>query len=57
MLQVKNLYKSYETTKTRYPVLKGISFQVEPGEFVAVMGSSRPRQRTPFYFISCYISS
>jgi len=55
MLQVKNLYKSYETTKTRYPVLKGISFQVEPGEFVAVMGSSGSGKSTLFNFISCYI--
>ena len=40
MLYVKNLYKSYETGKIKYPVLKGIDFHVEKGEFVAVMGPS-----------------
>ena len=55
MLQVKNLYKSYETSKTRYPVLKGISFHVEQGEFVAVMGSSGSGKSTLLNCISCYI--
>lgn len=55
MLQVKNLYKSYETSKTRYPVLKGISFHVELGEFVAVMGSSGSGKSTLLNCISCYI--
>ena len=40
MLYVKNLEKSYYTGKIQYPVLKGISFQVAKGEFVAVMGPS-----------------
>lgn len=55
MLQVKNLYKSYETSKTRYPVLKGVSFHVERGEFVAVMGSSGSGKSTLLNCISCYI--
>lgn len=55
MLEVKNLYKSYETAKTRYPVLKGISFQVEKEEFVAVMGASGSGKSTLLNCISCYI--
>lgn len=55
MLEVKNLYKSYETSKTRYPVLKGVSFHVEQGEFVAVMGSSGSGKSTLLNCISCYI--
>ncbi len=37
MLSVKNLEKSYTTGKQTYPVLKGISFSIAKGEFVAVM--------------------
>lgn len=55
MLTVKNLYKSYETAKTRYPVLKGISFHVEKGEFTAVMGASGSGKSTLLNCISCYI--
>ena len=46
MLYVKELYKSYETGKNKYEVLKGIDFHVPQGEFVAVMGpsgSGKPR--------------
>ena len=55
MLTVKNLYKSYETAKTRYPVLKGISFHVKKGEFTAVMGASGSGKSTLLNCISCYI--
>ena len=55
MLQVKNLYQSYETAKTRYPVLKGVSFHVNQGEFAAVMGASGSGKSTLLNCISCYI--
>ena len=55
MLEVKNLYKSYETAKTRYQVLKGISFRVKKGEFTAVMGASGSGKSTLLNCISCYI--
>ena len=37
MLQVNDLYKSYQVGKDTYEVLKGISFEVQKGEFVAVI--------------------
>ena len=37
MLTVENLHKSYQVGQTTYEVLKGISLEVEKGEFVAVM--------------------
>lgn len=40
MITIKNLHKSYYTGTNSLHVLKGISLQVEQGEFVSIMGSS-----------------
>ena len=37
MLTVQNLHKSYQVGKTEYEVLKGVSFQIEKGEFLSLI--------------------
>lgn len=40
MIKIKNLHKSYKMGSSSLHVLKGINFEVEEGELVAIMGSS-----------------
>lgn len=40
MLRLEEIEKSYQTGATELKVLKGISLQVDNGEFVSIMGSS-----------------
>jgi putative ABC transport system ATP-binding protein len=40
MIEIKDLHKSYQTVTSSLHVLKGINFNVEEGELVAIMGSS-----------------
>jgi putative ABC transport system ATP-binding protein len=40
MIKINNLHKSYKMGSSSLHVLKGIDFEVEEGELVAIMGSS-----------------
>ena len=40
MISIKGLHKSYQMGANSLHVLKGIDFEVEKGELVAIMGSS-----------------
>ena len=52
MLKVNQLCKSYKTGSKTYPVLKNISFEINKGEFVAIMGSSGSGKTTLLNMIS-----
>ena len=40
LIEVHNLFKSYQRDSLEIPVLKNISLAIEPGEFIAFMGPS-----------------
>jgi sulfate transport system ATP-binding protein len=53
ILECKDLCKDYYIGKTPVPVLKHISFQVEPGEYIAIMGPSGSGKTTLMNMIGC----
>jgi ABC-type lipoprotein export system ATPase subunit len=40
LIEIKNLHKSYFSDGVETPVLKGLDFSIDKGEFVAIMGPS-----------------
>ena len=40
ILKTENLWKLYHAGKVEVPALRGVNFEVQPGESVAVMGPS-----------------
>src|SRR6266446_9707824 len=51
IIQAKNLRKIYHVGKVEVPALQGISFSVEPGEFVSIVGPSGSGKSTLFYLL------
>jgi putative ABC transport system ATP-binding protein len=53
MLQVEAIEKTYMSGDVATPVLKGISFKIDPGEYVAIMGASGTGKSTLMNILGC----
>ena len=56
ILQTENLIKTYKVGKIETPVLKGLSFGVEEGEFIAIMGQSGCGKSTLLHLLGGLLS-
>ena len=50
-IEVKNLYKSFKLGRENLEVLKDLSFNIDKGEFVSIMGSSGCGKSTLLYLL------
>jgi len=53
MIELKDIEKTYGNGNVSTPVLRGISFRIEPGEYVAIMGSSGTGKSTLMNILGC----
>jgi putative ABC transport system ATP-binding protein len=51
MIEIQNVKKSYKSGDTEFLALKGVSFKIEDGDFVAIMGPSGSGKSTLMHII------
>ena len=51
MIEIKNIVKIYQTGTVRFQALSGVSFKIEDGEFVAIMGPSGSGKSTLMHIL------
>ncbi len=53
MIEIKNITKTYGTGEAAFTALKGVSFTIHDGDFVAIMGPSGSGKSTLMHILGC----
>jgi putative ABC transport system ATP-binding protein len=53
MIEIKNITKTYGSGDTAFQALKGVTFSIKDGEFLAIMGPSGSGKSTMMHILGC----